>query len=61
MMWRQAGEQGFLGLEVPEEFGGSQADDYRFNMVFAEELAKVSMGLNSSADPLSTSARPLPR
>ena len=47
-MWRQAGEQGFLGLEVPEEFGGSQADDYRFNMVFAEELAKVSMGLNSS-------------
>jgi alkylation response protein AidB-like acyl-CoA dehydrogenase len=47
-VWRQAGEQGFLGLEVPEEFGGSQADDYRFNMVFAEELAKVSMGLNSS-------------
>lgn len=47
-VWRQAGEQGFLGLEVPEEFGGSQADDYRFNTVFAEELAKVSMGLNSS-------------
>ena len=45
---RQSGEQGFLGLEGPEEFGGSQADDYRFNMVFAEELAKVSMGLNSS-------------
>ncbi len=38
--WLEAGSMGFLGLEIPEEFGGSGADDYRFNAVFNEELAK---------------------
>lgn len=47
-LWREAGKQGLLGLEVPDEFGGSFADDYRFNTVVAEELSKVSVGLNSS-------------
>ena len=31
--WEEAGEQGFLGLEVPEEYGGSLAQDYRFNTI----------------------------
>lgn len=47
-IWREAGRQGFLGLEVPAEYGGSQADDYRFNTILAEELSKASLGLNSS-------------
>ena len=38
--WLEAGRMGFLGLEIPEEFGGSGAQDYRFNAVFNEELAK---------------------
>jgi len=46
--WIGAGKQGFLGLEIPEEFGGSAAGDYRFNAVVAEELAKVNMSLASS-------------
>ena len=40
--WLAAGEQGLLGLEIPEEFGGSGAEDFRFNAVWAEELSKVS-------------------
>src|SRR3954454_13305376 len=45
--WLEAGKQGFLGLEIPEEFGGSEAGDYRFNAVLTEEMAKVNMALAS--------------
>ena len=45
--WLAAGRQGFLGLEIPEEYGGSEAGDYRFNAVLTEELAKVNMTLPS--------------
>jgi len=46
-LWIEAGKQGFLGLEVPEEHGGSAAGDYRFNTVLGEELAKVNVALAS--------------
>ena len=46
-IWIEAGKQGFLGLEIPEEYGGSQAGDYRYNAVMAEELAKVSGAMSS--------------
>ncbi len=45
--WLEAGKQGFLGLEIPEEYGGAGADDYRFNAVMAEELSKVNAALGS--------------
>jgi len=45
--WIEAGKQGFLGLEIPEQYGGSEAGDYRFNAVLTEELAKVNMALPS--------------
>jgi long-chain-acyl-CoA dehydrogenase len=45
--WLAAGRQGLLGLEIPEEHGGSEALDYRFNAVLTEELAKVNMTLAS--------------
>ncbi len=47
-VWLEAGKQGFLGLDVPERYGGSAAGDLRFNAVLAEELAKVSAALASS-------------
>jgi len=47
--WLEAGKQGLLGLEIPEEFGGSDAEDFRFNAVFSEELSKVSAALASCA------------
>ncbi|GAB3206975.1 acyl-CoA dehydrogenase family protein [Marinactinospora thermotolerans] len=37
-VWTKAGEVGLLGLGVPEEFGGSGIDDYRFNAVVGEEI-----------------------
>jgi len=46
-IWIEAGKQGFLGLEVPEEYGGSEARDYRFNAVLAEELSRVTAALSS--------------
>jgi len=48
--WLEAGKQGLLGLEIPDEHGGSAdlADgDYRFNAVMAEELSKVNAALGS--------------
>ncbi|MEV6213939.1 acyl-CoA dehydrogenase family protein [Nocardia sp. NPDC051833] len=46
--WLAAGELGYLGLGVPEEFGGSDAGDYRFAAVLGEELAKAGAALSSS-------------
>jgi long-chain-acyl-CoA dehydrogenase len=47
-LWQRAGEAGLLGLEIPAEFGGSAAGDYRFNAVLIEELAKVTLALAST-------------
>ncbi|MDX1875175.1 acyl-CoA dehydrogenase family protein [Mycolicibacterium sp. 120266] len=46
--WLEAGRNGFLGLEVPEEYGGSGAEDYRFNAIFNEELARSSAAVASA-------------
>ncbi|MCT2030967.1 acyl-CoA dehydrogenase family protein [Dietzia cinnamea] len=46
--WLEAGKQGILGLEIPENFGGGEAGDYRFNAVATEELAAVNAALASS-------------
>ena len=46
--WLAMGKLGFLGLEVPAAYGGSEAADYRFNAVLMEELAKLAMALASS-------------
>jgi alkylation response protein AidB-like acyl-CoA dehydrogenase len=41
-----AGAAGFLGMEVPEEYGGGGVKDFRFNVVIAEELQRA--GLNAA-------------
>jgi alkylation response protein AidB-like acyl-CoA dehydrogenase len=46
-VWRQAGAQGLLGLAIPEELGGSGAQDYRFNAVLSEEQARFSFAVSS--------------
>jgi long-chain-acyl-CoA dehydrogenase len=58
--WIEAGKQGFLGLEIPEEYGGSEAGDYRFNAVLTEELAKVNMALPSCVGIHSDIVAPYP-
>jgi len=48
-VWLEAGKQGLLGLQVPEEYGGGGvADDYRFSVVVGEELSGFSVALGSS-------------
>ncbi len=39
----QAGQLGFLGMAVPEEFGGGGVDDFRFNSILAEEFARAGV------------------
>ena len=39
-VWRKAGEQGLLCFDVDEEYGGAGIDDFRYNMVIAEEMAR---------------------
>src|SRR5688572_258605 len=40
---RRMGELGFLGLSLPEEYGG-QGGDYFANIVLAEEMARSGSG-----------------
>ena len=46
-LWLEAGKQGFLSLDIPEEYGGAGAEDYRFNAVFAEEISRFNAAVAS--------------
>jgi alkylation response protein AidB-like acyl-CoA dehydrogenase len=46
--WLAAGQHDLLGLEIPEQYGGVEAGDYRFNAVLIEELAKITAALAST-------------
>src|SRR4051795_7266659 len=46
-LWRTAGEGGFLGVAVPEQYGGSDVD-FRYNTIFNEELSRAGMAFSSS-------------
>ncbi len=39
-----AGSGGFLGMAVPEAYGGAGAEDFRLNMVIGEETQRVGVG-----------------
>ena len=43
-MFTSAGQYGFLGMQIPERYGGGGSDDFRFNQVIAEELAAAGIG-----------------
>ena len=47
-IWIRAGEQGLLGISVPEAYGGAGVEDYRFNAVLQEELACAGMAYASA-------------
>ena len=46
-IWLTAGKQGLLGLDIPEQYGGAGADDYLFNAISAEEIAKFNAAASS--------------
>ncbi len=37
-VWRKAGEMGFLCFDAPEEYGGADIQDFRYNSIVSEEL-----------------------
>ena len=39
-LWRKAGQNGFLCMDVPEAYGGLGAADFRFNAIIGQELAR---------------------
>jgi alkylation response protein AidB-like acyl-CoA dehydrogenase len=43
-LYAEAGKYGFVGLAVPEHFGGGGTKDFRFNQVIADELAAAGIG-----------------
>jgi alkylation response protein AidB-like acyl-CoA dehydrogenase len=46
-VWLELGKQGFLGLNVPEEYGGAGVDDLRFSLILAEELSRLAFAYSS--------------
>lgn len=44
--FRLAGEAGFLGIDVPAEYGGGGVSDFRFQVVIAEEIQVA--GINAA-------------
>lgn len=38
-LFRYAGDSGFLGMAVPEEYGGGGVEDFRFNQMMDEQIA----------------------
>jgi alkylation response protein AidB-like acyl-CoA dehydrogenase len=54
-IFTKAGEYGFIGMAIPEEHGGGGVDDFRFNLIIAEELRRSS-GARSCSSEQSTSA-----
>ena len=46
-MWLEMGKQGLLGLNIPEQHGGSGVEDPRFALVLAEELSKLAFAYSS--------------
>jgi len=42
-LWTKAGDLGILGVNIAEEYGGLGLNDFRYNAIISEELAKLSM------------------
>jgi len=42
-IWKRMGELGFLGINFPEEYGGTN-NDFFYNVVLLEEVARCTMG-----------------
>jgi alkylation response protein AidB-like acyl-CoA dehydrogenase len=40
-VWKAAAEQGLLGLQAEEAYGGGGIADFRFNMILDEEIARA--------------------
>src|SRR5690349_15221195 len=50
-LFTSCAEYGFLAMEIPEQYGGNGVDDWRFNVVLAEESVWAGVS-DAMAGPL---------
>ncbi len=43
-LFRRPASHGFLGMAVPEQYGGGGVDDFRYNLVIIEEVQRAGAG-----------------
>ena len=43
-MYAAAGQYGFVGMAIPEQYGGGGTDDFRFNTILSEEFNAAGIG-----------------
>ena len=43
-LFAAAGRHGFLGMAIPEQYGGGGVDDFRYNLVIGEEVQATGVG-----------------
>jgi alkylation response protein AidB-like acyl-CoA dehydrogenase len=43
-VFTEAGKSGFLGMAIPEKYGGGGVDDFRFNQAMDEQIALAGIG-----------------
>ena len=43
-LFTEAGKLGFLGMAIPEQYGGGGVDDFRYNLVIDEEIQAAGVG-----------------
>ena len=43
-LFSTAGKSGFVGMDIPEEYGGGGVPDFRFNAVIGEEIMRAGAG-----------------
>jgi Acyl-CoA dehydrogenases len=43
-VFQEAGKGGFLGMAIPEQYGGGGVDDFRFNQALDEQIAVAGIG-----------------
>ena len=53
-VFARAGRGGFLGMAVPERYGGAGAEDFRFNLVIGEECQRAARRRASASGSRST-------
>lgn len=41
-LWLKAGEQGYLLMDVPQEYGGGGVDDFRYSVIMTEAFTKAN-------------------
>ena len=53
-LFTTAGDAGFLGMAVPEEYGGGGVDDFRYSQIIGEELQYAGVGASGLGMTLHT-------